>query len=127
VALSPGENDAWMLRDFTRGAAGGEPDGAELDGPAFDAAPLVLVIGTQHDLPVAHLCAGQAMQRVLLTATAIGLSCSVLSAPVEVDRVRRDLARLTGPDMHPQILVRVGHGDAVPAATPRVDPAQLWG
>ncbi|MBN9102776.1 MULTISPECIES: nitroreductase family protein [unclassified Pseudonocardia] len=120
--LPPGENDAWMLRDFTGGVPGGEPDG-----PEFDASPLVLVISTPHDLPTAHLRAGQAMQRVLLTATALGLASSVLSAPVEVGHVRRELGRLAGRDVHPQILVRVGHGDGPPAVTPRVDPARLWG
>lgn len=124
--LPPAANDVWMLRDFTGGVPGDEPWG-----PEFDATPLVLVISMPHDLPAAHLRAGQAMQRVLLTATALGLSCSVLSAPVEVESTRRQLGLLAGRPVHPQILVRVGHGD-VPgdmrrAPTPRTDPSALWG
>ncbi len=118
----PEGNDDWMLRDFTHGA---RPPAAE-DPAGFDPAPLLLVIATHRDLPVAHLRAGQALQRVLLTATALGLSSSILSALVEVAGTRTDLGRLIGPGVHPQILVRVGHGSGTPLPAPRSAVSTLW-
>ena len=128
AGLPPAENDRWMVRDFTH-AWRSDDDPEKEDGQEFDPTPLVLVISTHHDLPAAHLGAGQALQRVLLTATAtaLGLSSSVLSAPVEVDDTRRQPRRLIGPQVHPQVLVRVGHGDAVPERAPRLGPSELWG
>ena len=56
---------------------------------------------------------GQALQRVLLTATRYGLSTSLMSQPIEVERIREQLRlglRKFGP---PQMLLRFGYG--VPA------------
>lgn len=101
--LPPALNDAWMVRDFTHGAAPVAEVGDH------DPEPLLLVIGTRTDLPVAHIRAGRALQRVLLTATALGLATSVVSAPTEVRSTRTALARRYGPGVHMQVLVRVGH------------------
>jgi hypothetical protein len=58
------------------------------------------------------------MQRVLVTATAIGLSTSFLSQPVEVPATRAALRTLLEMRGHPQTVLRVGYG--YPAArTPR--------
>lgn len=81
-------------------------------GPArtdHDPAALLLVLGTAHDQPTAQVRAGQALQRVLLTATALGLASSVVSTATEVRTSREALGRMYGPGLHPQILVRVGH------------------
>ncbi|MDT7709575.1 MAG: hypothetical protein QOG20_5182 [Pseudonocardiales bacterium] len=121
---APDLNHRWMVRDFTHG---GGPASTADDEAGFDPAPLVPALGTWHDLPVAHLRAGQALQRVLLTVTVLGLSASVLSAPVEVGATRSRLTRSIRQGLYPQILVRVGHGDGTPVETPRLDPRQLWG
>lgn len=68
------QHDRWVMRDFTSG-----PERPRAVGKDFEADPLIAVIGSFHDLPLAQLQAGQAMQRVLLTATAEGLSASFLS------------------------------------------------
>ncbi|MET9258577.1 nitroreductase family protein [Amycolatopsis sp. NPDC004079] len=98
-------DDAWVLRDF---------GGARAPG----AAPLVVVIGTFGDQPLDRLRAGQAMQRVLLTATALGIDASFISQPVEVPAIRTRLRDLLGGGLWPQIVLRLGYGTPV-AWTPR--------
>jgi hypothetical protein len=58
------------------------------------------------------------MQRVLLTATAEGLTASFLSQLIEVDRAREELRRLIGGPRGPQVVLRIGRGWPV-SATPR--------
>ena len=58
----------------------------------FEAEPFVVVLSTRMDGPGCQVQAGQARQRVLLTATALGLTASFLSQPVEVGEERRDCA-----------------------------------
>ena len=68
--------------------------------------------------------AGQALQRVLLTATTLGLTASFLSQPIEVAEQRRQLRRLLAGDRQPQAILRLGFGRAV-TTTPRRDVADL--
>ncbi|MET7991725.1 hypothetical protein ABZU76_12520 [Amycolatopsis sp. NPDC005232] len=81
----------------------------------FAAAPgrLLVAVGSLHDTPLAQLQAGQAVQRVLLTAAAAGLSAAHWSDTLTPAR-RRDLRRLLGGGMWPQALLRLGHGAPVP-------------
>ncbi|MCG3754150.1 hypothetical protein [Amycolatopsis sp. Poz14] len=99
-------DDAWVLRDFG--------DGTRAPG----ATPTVVVIGTFADEPIDRLRAGQAMQRVLLTATADGIDASFISQPVEVPAIRARLRDLLGGGLWPQIVLRLGYGTPV-AWTPR--------
>jgi hypothetical protein len=84
-------------------------------GPASVAEPLVAVIGTFHDSPLARLQAGQAMQRVLLAATVAGLSASSLSQVVAVPATRGQLRELIVGGLWPQAVLRIGHGAPAPA------------
>ncbi|WP_406632657.1 Acg family FMN-binding oxidoreductase [Amycolatopsis sp. WGS_07] len=102
----PAADDAWVLRDFG--------DGSRAPG----AKPTVVVIGTFADQPIDRLRAGQAMQRVLLTATARGIDASFISQPVEVPAIRARLRDLLGGGLWPQIVLRLGYGTPV-AWTPR--------
>lgn len=111
----PEPQDHWVLRDYSAGQA--KP---RINGKDFEANPLIAVIGSFHDLPLARLQAGQAMQRVLLTATEAGLSASFLSQVVEVPAARRQLRDLIGGGLWPQTVLRIGYGSPVPA-TPRRD------
>jgi hypothetical protein len=115
----PEDQDEWVLRDFSDGRA--RP---RVDGKDFEPNPAIAVIGTFHDLPLAHLQAGQGMQRVLLTATADGLSASFLSAVVEVPETRKQLRDLVVGGLWPQAVLRLGYGSPVPA-TPRRDLEDL--
>ncbi|WP_254897344.1 hypothetical protein [Amycolatopsis sp. Hca4] len=77
--------------------------------------PLLVLIASFDDGPVAWLHAGQALQRVLLTATLAGLDAGFWSAPVEVGSARRELRALSGGAVWPQALLALGRGRA---ATP---------
>ncbi|AGL18242.1 nitroreductase family protein [Actinoplanes sp. N902-109] len=78
-------------------------------GRDFEPEPLVAVLGTTGDLPIDQIVAGQALQRVLLTATAEGLATSMLSQPVEVPAARDQLRRSLRTGV-PQIALRIGWG-----------------
>jgi hypothetical protein len=60
----------------------------------------------------------QALQRVLLTATAEGPAVSFLSQVVEVPEVREQVSRLLRSPRPPQAVLRIGRGWPVPG-TPR--------
>ena len=109
----PEPQDQWVLRDFSAGTAR-----TRVPGKDFEPDPLIVTVGSFHDLPLAQLQAGQAMQRVLLTATAEGLSASFLSQVVEVPTVRRQLRGLVGGGLWPQVVLRLGYGSVTPI-TPR--------
>ncbi len=103
-----------LVRTFDRGDRQ-----AARDSELTRKSPLILVLGTDADTPAEWVRAGQAMQRVLLTAQSLGLSVSHLNQPVEVDGLRSELAALAGREgAFPQVLLRVGYGKPV-APTPR--------
>jgi hypothetical protein len=91
--------------------------GAGADRP-FEQEPLVAALTSPGDAALDRIRAGQAMQRVLLNATASGLSASFLSQPIEVPYIRADLRNLLGGRHHPQTVFRIGFGHP-PAPTPR--------
>ncbi len=80
--------------------------------------PLLAVLATPGDDPASWLAAGQAMQHVLLTATAGGLQASFLNQPIEVPALRAKLASELGLTGYPQLLMRFGYGQPG-SATPR--------
>ncbi|PPK65696.1 nitroreductase [Actinokineospora auranticolor] len=96
LGRSPTPGGLVALRDF------GAP---EAD---FERVPLLAVLTTLGDTPADQVVAGQAMQRVLLTATASGLAVSPLSQPVEVPTTRRALGALVGGMVH--TVLRIGYG-----------------
>lgn len=98
------------VRDF------GPPAHGPVSG-RFEPHPTIVVLATSGDGPVEWVKAGQALQRVLLTATALGLATTPISQPVEVPAVRC-LLTATGTGTWAQIVLRVGYGRPVPA-TPR--------
>jgi nitroreductase len=79
-------------------------------GRDFEPEPLVAIVGTAWDRPLDQLVAGQALQRVLLTATDAGLACSMISQPIEVPAARDQLRRALGRSGPPQMAVRIGYG-----------------
>ncbi|WP_328457825.1 Acg family FMN-binding oxidoreductase [Amycolatopsis sp. NBC_00438] len=104
----PSADGGWILRDF----------GSSRRGRVDDSEPVVVVIGSFDDRKADRIRAGQAMQRVLLTATAAGFDASFISQPVEVPAARAELRTLLGGGLWPQIVLRLGHGAPVPW-TPR--------
>ncbi|MEV0901111.1 nitroreductase family protein [Actinoplanes sp. NPDC049802] len=83
----------------------------------FEPHPAIVVLATGGDGPADWIRAGQALQRVLLTATHLHLATTPISQPLEVPAVR---AMLTGAGDHrwPQMIIRLGYA-APAAATPR--------
>jgi hypothetical protein len=70
--------------------------------------------------------AGRASQRFALAATALGLKHAFLNQPVEVPRLRPELAALVGmPGRRPDILMRFGYGAALPYSARRPVAAVL--
>ncbi|GAA3883129.1 nitroreductase family protein [Saccharothrix violaceirubra] len=116
AGLRPAPDDGWPMRDF-RGAERAADEAYEPD-------PLVAVLCSFYEGPAAELQSGQALQRVLLTATALGLAASFLSQVIEVRPVREELRRSLGGTLVPQTVLRLGVGATVPER-PRRDVADL--
>lgn len=77
-------------------------------------AGIAVFVGVREDR--SHWVAvGQACQRFALQATALGLKHAFINQPVEVARLRPDLAALVGlPGRRPDIVMRFGYGPTLP-------------
>lgn len=84
----------------------------------FEREPQLAVLSTRHDGRADWLRAGQALERVLLEATANGLATSLLNQAIEHDALRWLINDPLGPWRRPQAIVRFGYGPPVPP-TPR--------
>lgn len=91
---------------------------AERDGERATSSPMLTVLGTEEDSPLAWLLAGESMQEALLTATHLGLSASFLNQAIEEPGLRARVAKLTGHSGFPQLIMRWGYGPSI-APTPR--------
>jgi nitroreductase len=91
---------------------------AAKDATLAEHSPVLAVLGTEGDEPADWLRAGQALQRVLLTAAGAGVQASFLNQPVQVDALRPRLAAAAG-DVHPQVVLRLGFPDGTGKAAPR--------
>lgn len=96
---------AFLVRTFDVGNGVAARDQALAAG-----SPLLACLGTARDTALDWLNAGQALQRVLLTATAHGLHASFLNQPIEVSTLRSALGSLCGHEGYPQIVLRIGRG-----------------
>lgn len=68
---------------------------------------LVVVVGSLHEDVRALLRAGQAIQRVVLTATALGLRISRLREPVATESARAELRSLIGGALFPHAVLAI--------------------
>lgn len=84
--------------------------GTRAPGRNFEPEPLVAVLGSPRDTATDQIAAGQALQRVLLTATDSRLAVSMLSQPIEVPRAREQLRLALGRYGMPQMVMRIGYG-----------------
>ena len=71
--------------------------------------PTVVILGTAEDDPTSWLRAGQALGRVLLAATRLGLVASPMTQAMEVEDTRARLVHELNLVGHPQMVLRVGH------------------
>ena len=100
----------------------GMPAGA--GGADLEEEPLIAVLTSHLSGRTAEVQVGQALARVLLTASATGLATSLLGQVVDVPRTREELRRLIGGTRPPQAVLRVGYGRSVGTA-PRRDDGYL--
>jgi nitroreductase len=95
---------AMVLRRFDLGDGQAARDAALADG-----SPALAVLATSGDTPRDWMAAGEALERLLLTLTAGGLTASYLNQPIEVPWLRQRVAATVGAAM-PQLLLRIGRG-----------------
>jgi len=100
------------IRIFNQGESRGQQDRQVVEG-----SPLLAVLATPADTPADWLAAGQALQQVLLRATAEGVSASFLNQPLQLPDLRKRLRAIAGHG-EPQLLLRLGYGPPV-MPTPR--------
>ena len=74
----------------------------------------LLVLSTSRDGKGEWVAAGEALERVLLRATAAGLTASYLNQPIEVPELRPRLRDAIGEAGLPQIMIRLGYGLVAP-------------
>jgi hypothetical protein len=121
LALGPAPRDpSAMVRDFAMATP------IEGRGSAdFETSPTLAVLYTRGDSPAEWVVAGQALQRVLLTATTHDVSSSLLTQPLEMPGLRGLLRVPTVGPVVPQALLRLGYGGTVPP-TPRRPLAEVF-
>jgi hypothetical protein len=102
-----------VIRTFDMGGGRGAQDRHLAEG-----SPVLAVLGTQTDMPVEWLSAGQALGHVLLRARVEGIDASYLNQPVEVPELQSRLRDVVGASGLPQLLFRMGYGPEV-RSTPR--------
>ena len=84
------------------------------------------VFVSAHDDKEHWVRTGRACQRFALQATALGLKHAFINQPVEVARLRPELAALVGmAGRRPDILMRFGYGTALPFSPRRSVAAVL--
>ncbi|MGW1092999.1 Acg family FMN-binding oxidoreductase [Streptomyces sp. NPDC002596] len=101
------------MRDF----AGSRPvEGRSAAG--FERSPHLALLSTDRDRPEDWLCAGQAMEHVLLLATLEGISSSFVTQALEWSDLRWPLRDPISGTGHVQMVLRLGYGPKGPS-TPR--------
>ncbi|MFF5439264.1 Acg family FMN-binding oxidoreductase [Streptomyces achromogenes] len=93
------------MRDFTA-----QRHIERLPAQPFESLPVVALLTTGHDRRSDWLRAGQAMEHLLLVATAYGLRASLLHQPMEWPGLRRDVSPVPHLTGHAQMLIRLGYG-----------------
>ncbi|MEV0220386.1 nitroreductase family protein [Streptomyces sp. NPDC050704] len=97
--------DRIPMRDF---GAHRHPD--HLPARPFEQRPLIAVLSTAHDRRADWLRAGQALERVLLVATAHGIRASLLHQALEWPDLRERLLSPEDRRGHAQMVIRLGYG-----------------
>ncbi|WP_127508093.1 Acg family FMN-binding oxidoreductase [Actinoplanes solisilvae] len=98
----PEPQDLLPQRDFG--------DRSRAPGRDYEPEPLVGILGVPTDRPIDQITAGQALQKLLLTATDSGLAASLISQPIEVPAARDQLRRSLNRTGFPQMALRLGYG-----------------
>lgn len=120
TALGPRDASAQLpMRDFSALRPENQPPSA-----VFERQPLIAVLSTAHDRRADWLRAGQALEHVLLVATAHRVRASLLHQALEWPDLRWALRSAEGGPGHVQMLVRLGYGPQGPAS-PRMSATEV--
>jgi hypothetical protein len=101
------------VRDFNPGRIGEQPVSPSAVPPA-DENPALVVLGTDGDGVGDHLTAGMALGRVLLHASAHGVSASLLGQVMDLPGPRATLRTALNLIGEPQAVLRMGYDDGTP-------------
>lgn len=105
----------WLIRDFVAGTREQRrflPAGDSHAAPPTVERPTVLLLGSENDDRTAWLESGRALGRVLLEATAAGLSASPLTQALDWPATRQQLRSRLHLVGHPQMMLRLGYPPA---------------
>lgn len=69
---------------------------------------VVALLATSVDQPVDWICAGQALQRVLLAAGGHGIAAALYAQPLEIPELRAFIGIRLSDRAHPQMLLQLG-------------------
>ena len=103
----------WLVRTLDLGEERGRADRLLTE----EAAGLI-VISSDEDR-ASLIRAGEALERLLLALTALGVQYAFLNQPVQVPELRRELWNLIRTPTAPQLLLRIGYAPPVRRAMPR--------
>ncbi|MEQ4206686.1 hypothetical protein ABN028_16615 [Actinopolymorpha sp. B17G11] len=112
-ALGPRPAEPSAVRDLAV-----EPHDQLRGSAHFEARPALAVLWTERDDPQTWVCAGQALQRVLVVGTTHGLAASLVNQPIEHAELRWLVRDPSSGWIEPQVVIRFGYGPEV-APTPR--------
>ena len=111
-------------RDFAHGHGWGLPPLSTVS--AARSAGVVGLLTTSRDRPTDWVNAGQALQRILLTASSYGAAVALHSQPLELPWLREFICVQLADDAYPQLVLRFGTVAQV-AVSVRRDPADVVG
>ena len=103
----------WLVRTLDLGEERGRADRQLTE----EAAGLIVI--TSDEDRASLIRAGEALERLLLALTALGVQYSFLNQPVQVPELRRELWNLIRTPKAPQLLLRIGYAPPVRRAMPR--------
>jgi len=109
-------------RDFARGHGWGMPPLSPAT--SHRAAGVALLLTTAADRPADWVHAGQALQRILLTASVCGAAVALHSQPLELPWLREFLRTQLGDGAYPHLVLRIGLVAQV-AVSVRRDPGDV--
>jgi len=93
-------------RDFAHGRGWGLP--ALSTAPPFRSAGVAALLTTVRDRPADWINAGQALQRILLTASTVGIAAALHTQPLEFGWLRESIRAQLSDGAYPQLVLRFG-------------------
>ena len=93
-------------RDFAHGRGWGLPPLSTT--PRFRSAGVAALLTTAHDRPADWIGAGQALQRILLTASTCGIAAALHTQPLEFGWLRESIRARISDGAYPQLILRFG-------------------